>query len=154
MCAVAVQFVNGKFRVIDEIVIENNADTYKMVDQLSKRGYRGARIIPDSTGRNRKTSGQSDFEILESAGFVIERVHNPIVFDRINNTNRHFIDNIVSISGKCKWLIRDLEKVMWRGGKLDQVTDKSLTHISDALGYVLWKLNPIGMKPKSYITFE
>lgn len=151
MCAIAAQYINGKFNIIDEFIIEQNADTFKMVDLLTKKGYRGARIIPDSTGVNRKTSGKSDFQILRDAGFVIESVRNPIVFDRTNNVNRHCIENLIHINPACKWLIRDLEKVKWRGGKIDQVTDSTLSHVSDALGYLLWKLNPIGMKAKAKI---
>jgi hypothetical protein len=40
-------------------------------------------------------------------------------------------------------LINDLEKVTWKDNKPDQSGEnKLLTHISDALGYGLWKLAP------------
>ena len=148
MCAIIAQYANGKFRIIDEIIIENNADTYQMCNELIKRGYGGARIYPDHTGKNRKTSGKSDFVILRNAGFYIERTHNPIIFDRTNNVNRHFIEDLIMIDKKCKWLKRDLELVKWRGGKEDQITDTTLTHTSSALGYLLWKLNPITANDK------
>lgn len=152
--AIVAQYVNGKFYVVDEIVIENNSDTYKMCGELIKRGYRGAKIYPDHTGKNRKTSGKSDFMILKNAGFTVERTHNPIVFDRTNNVNRHFIEDLVVINPKCKWLIRDLELVKWRGGKEDQITDPTLSHASSSLGYLLWKLNPITAKHKSKVVIS
>lgn len=154
MCGIVAQYVNGKIFVIDEVIVDVNADTYKWSDLAIKKGYAGAIIYPDHTGGNRKTSGMSDFNILKDKGFRIENTYNPIVFDRVNNTNRLLSDKSVLISPNCKWLRRDLEKVSWRGGKLDQTTDKNLSHSSDALGYLLWKLMPITNKSNSYIIFD
>lgn len=141
MTCVIVQLIDNKINVLDEIYL-NNSDTYKMAAEIKRLGYTGARLIPDSTGRNRKTSGQSDFDILKQAGFVIESTHNPFVTDRVNNVNRLFANNEIMIDNKCKKLIGDLEKVVWKDNKLDQKTDKHLTHISDALGYACYKLKP------------
>lgn len=144
MTAIVAQVVNGKYEVFDEIYLENS-DTYKMADEIKRRGYQGARICPDATGKNRKTSGASDFQILKDAGLTIESTYNPFKTDRINNVNRLLSDKRVSISPKCKKLINDLEKVVWKNNEPDQSGDnKHLTHISDALGYFLWKLDPIG----------
>jgi PBSX family phage terminase large subunit len=141
LCGVIFQMIDGKIQVFDELFL-NNSDTYKACDELKKRGYGGAKIIPDSTGKNRKTSGQSDFDILRQAGFQIESTHNPFVNDRVNNVNRLFTNDSIIIDSKCKKLIGDLEKVQWKDNKLDQKTDKYLTHISDALGYGCYKLMP------------
>lgn len=141
MTSVIGQYINGTFHIHDELYL-NNADTFKTCDSLKQMGYGGARIIPDSTGRNRKTSGQSDFDILKNAGFTIESTFNPFVGDRVNNTNRLFSANKIIINPKCKKLINDLEKVRWKDNRLDQSGDsKHLTHISDALSYLLWKLD-------------
>lgn len=151
MTAVVFQLINNQFCVIDEVYLENS-DTFKMTDELKRKGYGGARVMPDSTGRNRKTSGQSDFDILKSAGFVIESTFNPFVGDRINNTNRLLSLGRVLIDPKCKKLINDLEKVTWKDNKPDQSGEnKMLTHISDALGYGLWKLDPF-VKSESKVT--
>jgi phage terminase large subunit len=149
--AVVFQHINNGFHIFDEIYLENS-DTFKMCDELKRKGYTGARIIPDSTGRNRKTSGQSDFDILKQAGFVIESTYNPFVGDRINNTNRLLASGRVVIDPRCKKLINDLEKVVWKDNKPDQSGEnKMLTHISDALGYGLWKLEPFS-KPDLKVT--
>lgn len=153
MCSVVFQYDGKKFYILDELFLRNS-DTYKLIDELKKRGYGGARVIPDSTAKNRKTSGKSDIDILKGAGFAIEYTRNPYVVDRVNNANRIFQDNKIVIDPKCKKLIGDLEKVVWRDGKLDQKTDPLLTHISDALGYGLWKLDPIGYKSGSRIKFH
>jgi PBSX family phage terminase large subunit len=141
MTAVILRIAGGKFYITDEIYLENS-DTYKMCDTLVKKKYFGT-VIPDSTGKNRKTSGKSDHAILKEHGFTIPVVRNPFVTDRVNNVNRLLTDNRIIINPKCKKLIGDLEKVSWKDNKLDQKTDPMLTHISDALGYALWYLEPI-----------
>lgn len=151
MTAVVFQQINKAFHIIDE-VYQENSDTFKMANELKLKGYTGAKIIPDSTGRNRKTSGQSDFQILKDSGFTVENVFNPFVGDRINNTNRLLASGLVLIDPKCKKLINDLQKVTWKDNKPDQSGEnKLLTHISDALGYGLWKLDPF-TRPGSTVT--
>lgn len=139
-CSVVAQFINGQIQVVDEWFLENS-DTPKAVFEWSKK-YKGARVIPDSTGRNRKTSGQSDFDIIKAAGFIIESTYNPFVKDRVNLMNLRLKEGKILIHPRCKKLINDLEKVQWKNNELDQKTDPMLTHISDALGYGCHKLLP------------
>lgn len=141
MTSVSLQFIDNKFYIFDEVFLPN-ADTFKMCDTLLKKNQVGD-VIPDSTGRNRKTSGVSDHEILKQNGFNVLYNRNPFVTDRVNNVNRLLTENRIIIDPKCKKLINDLEKVSWKDNKLDQKTEKYLTHISDALGYCLYKLEPI-----------
>ena len=142
MTAVIGQYYDKTFWILDEFFL-NNSDTYKMADELKRKNYAGGKVIPDSTGRNRKTSGQSDFQILREAGFTIESTHNPFVSDRVNNVNRLFQAGRIKIHPRCRKLINDMEKVVWKNNELDQSgTNKHLTHISDALGYLVWKLDP------------
>lgn len=152
MTAVVCQVVNNKFYIFDEVYL-NNSDTFKMVAELKKRNYFGT-CIPDSTGKNRKTSGKSDHLILKEAGFQIPSVRNPFVTDRVNNVNRLFTDNRIIIDPRCKKLINDLEKVSWKDNKLDQKTDPNLTHISDAMGYLTWWLDPLKSKQTSDASFS
>ena len=150
MTAIIGQVINNEFHIIDEIFLRNS-DTPKMAKALLDKGYRGARIIPDSTGANRKTSGQSDFDILKK-NFHVENVFNPFVTDRVNNINRLLSSNRIKISSKCKKLINDLEQVSWKDNKLNQKGDsKLLTHISDCLGYFCWKIEPISGRPRTPI---
>lgn len=141
-CGVLCQIYDDKIYVTDEL-FDRNSDTIQAAPKIQQMvGHLPCQIIPDSTGGNRKTAGQSDFEILKRFGFKIMQTHNPYVIDRVNNINRLFALDKIIISPKCKKLITDLEKVSWLEGqnKLDQKTDRMLTHISDALGYVAWKL--------------
>lgn len=137
------QYINEKFYILDEVFLENS-DTYKMADAIKKKGYSGCPIIPDSTGGNRKTSGMSDFKILIEAGFSIIPTFNPFITDRINNVNRLLSSGSIIIDPRCKKLINDLEKVVWKNNKPDQSgNNKMLTHTSDCLGYAAWKLDPL-----------
>lgn len=142
--------VQGDCLVIhDEVFLSGNSDTYKMCNELKRRGYSGLNVIPDSTGRNRKTSGMSDFKILEENGFVVMNVLNPIVRDRVTNINRLFHNDKIIINPKCVKLINDLQKVVWKDGDLDDGTDGMLTHISDGICYGAWKLFPMIEKKKN-----
>ena len=149
MSSIIAQWVDKKLICHEEFWLRN-CDTPRAMLEIKKKGYKGLSVIPDSTGRNRKTSGQSDFEIIEKEGHTIMGVHNPFVVDRVNNVNRLLAENRIVINPKCKKLINDLEKVVWKDNKLDQKgQNKLLTHISDALGYGCWYLAPFGMTRKS-----
>jgi phage terminase large subunit len=150
MTATVGYYTNGIFYVSDEAFLPNS-DTYKMSAELQKRGYKGGLIFPDSTGANRKTSGKSDHLILKDDGFTIKPTFNPRVRDRVNNMNRLLKDGRIIIDPKCKKLIEDLEKVVWKGDNLDEGQEKQLTHISDALGYWCWSLDNIVYRPPSAI---
>lgn len=141
MTAVIYQIYDNSINVIDEVFLENS-DTYKMCDYLVKKGYRGS-VIPDSTAKNRKTSGKSDIQILKDNGFDVKNTRNPFVSDKVNNVNRLLTENRIKISNKCVKLIGDLEKVSWKNNELDQKTDTMLTHVSDCLGYACWYHFPI-----------
>lgn len=149
-CSLVFQFINGQIQVIDEWYLENS-DTPKAVHEWSKK-YKGSRVIPDSTGRNRKTSGQSDFDIITAAGFVIEHTFNPFVRDRVNLLNLRLKEGKILIHPRCRKLINDLERVQWKNNELDQRTNPMLTHISDALGYGCHKMLPqttLNLTPRS-----
>ena len=146
MTAVVFKVFDNCIFVYDEAFLENS-DTFKMCDYLLKKKYVG-KVIPDSTGKNRKTSGKSDHRILKENGFEVMGTRNPFVTDRVNNLNRLFTEGRIVIHPRCKKLINDLNKVSWKDNKLDQKTDPMLTHISDCIGYGAWKLMPISDQNK------
>jgi len=142
MTATIGYFTDKIFYVTNEAFLENS-DTPKMCNELERLGVSHGLVYPDSTGRNRKTTGKSDFKILEDEGFTIVGTRNPFVSDRVININRLLKDNRIIIDPKCKKLINDLEKVSWKNNELDKKSDPMLTHISDALGYWCWSLDNI-----------
>lgn len=149
MTATIAQVQDDRLVIHDEVFLSGNSDTYKMCNELKRRGYEGLEVIPDSTGRNRKTSGMSDFQILTENGFKILNVLNPLARDRVTNVNRLFHNDKIIINKKCVKLINDLQKVVWKDGDLFEGQDGMLTHISDGLGYGAWKLFPMIKKKEN-----
>jgi len=128
--------------VWDEVQLEG--DTFKKCDALKKKGARGASVVADGTGKARRTSGISDHQILEDAGFNLIYQTNPRVNDKIANLNRCFTLGIIKIHPRCKKLIRDLTQLVWdKNDQLDQKTDPSLSHLVDSLAYLCFKLYPL-----------
>lgn len=144
--AAVIGFVErGKLFICNEVFMRNS-DTYKVSDELIRMGYIGSDIVPDSTGKARRTSGTSDHAILKDKGFKVHYSPNPAVRDRVNNLNRLFEQGKIVIHPRCKKLITDLDRVTWDKSDIDKKIDPMLTHISDALGYLAWKLYPIRRK--------
>lgn len=138
-CAVICQIINGNLHVIDEVSL-NNSHT-KEVGELIASKYPGRwRIIPDSTGKAKKTSasGQTDHQILRDLGFEVPYVSNPFRVDRYNEVNAMLESKRLFIDPKCVKTIKDLEQVAYKEGtNLPDTKDQALTHISDALGYLV-----------------
>ena len=149
MTATIAQVQDDRLVIHDEVFLSGNSDTYKMCNELKRRGYEGLEAIPDSTGKNRKTSGMSDFQILTENGFKVLNVLNPLARDRVTNVNRLFHNDKIIINKKCVKLINDLQKVVWKDGDLFEGQDGMLTHISDGLGYGAWKLFPMIKKKEN-----
>jgi PBSX family phage terminase large subunit len=143
MTATICQIYKDNIHVIGEVFIRNS-NTPEMAEILLKN-FGKCKIIPDSTGTNRKTSAHTDFQLLKDAGHEVIYSRNPFVVDRINNVNRLFKLNKVKISSNCKKLINDLEKVSWKesGTDIDKTTDKLISHISDGFGYLAWYAMPM-----------
>jgi hypothetical protein len=70
---------------------------------------------------------------------------NPSVRERINLTNSRLRsaagDTWLLVDFKCKELIMDFEQVSFKADtyQIDKERDRLRTHLSDALGYLLWQ---------------
>lgn len=138
MTSVICQVTSDKIYVVDEIWL-TDSNTHELAEHLKQKGYQNCKLIPDSTGSALKSSsaGLSDHHILKQAGFHIPPVRNPFRIDRYNTVNNLLEKGRLCIDPKCKRLINDLERVSYKEGtNLPDTVDKTLTHISDALGYV------------------
>lgn len=146
MTAVVGQYVNERLQIVDELFLPHS-NTTEMGEELKRRYGNRPLIIPDATGKALKTSaaGLSDHEILRRMGFQISATTNPYRGDRYNAVNNLFSKNRIIIDPRCKQLVRDLEQVSFKEGTNlpDSQKDPTLTHISDALGYLVWHLAPI-----------
>lgn len=146
MTAAVCQFYNETLFVIDEFYLMSS-NTDEMAKAIRQKYGNTPRIIPDATGKALKTSaaGLSDHEILRRHGFKVLGSNNPYRVDRYNSVNGLLEKGRVLIDESCVKLIRDLETVSYKEASTlpDTSKDKTLTHISDALGYAIWHLEPI-----------
>lgn len=142
LCGVFGYQYDGKIYISNEIYQEDS-NTFKAAREICKRyPIYPITIIADESGSKRKTSSDTtDHEILRRANLNVEKFRNPPVKDRYNNINRLLDHGLLLIDPKCKKLIEDLEKLIYDN------KDPMLSHITDALGYLCWKLNPL-TKPR------
>jgi len=142
LCGVFVAKRGEMIYVVDELYLENS-NTFKAAKEIiSRYPARYKQIVADETGNRRRTSAnETDHEILRRANLEVLKFKNPFVKDRYNNINRLFDKNYIKVHPRCKHLIKDLEQMTYDND------DDMLSHISDALGYVTWKINPL-VKPK------
>ncbi len=58
------------------------------------------------------------------------------------------------VDHRCKELIKDFEQVSYKedSNLIDKERDRSRTHLSDALGYLVWQecrpMQPVGYRPE------
>ena len=155
MSSLVVQVVRGKVRVLDEIVLRH-ATTDQACEEFLKRfpiDPSGIVVYGAASGYQQRTTGASDYDMIRE----YFRIHsdmpvnykvpksNPAVRERINLTNSRLrsaggeIGLLVDF--KCKELIMDFEQVSFKADtyQIDKDRDRLRTHLSDALGYLLWQ---------------
>ena len=172
MTAVIAQYVNGRFHVLEEIYLRNS-NTELMCERFEERARfylekyqaeNGGLPLPitihgDATGHARSTSSKTDYDLIREyfrgkGQFRIDFNYppsNPSVKDRVNSVNA-VLKNAgqqikVYVHPSCKELITDFYEVSWKQGpvnfELDKATDRKRTHLSDAFGYLVWRVAPI-----------
>lgn len=153
------------FEVFDEIHIPDS-HTRLVCDEITHR-YRGHQapvyIFGDASGGQRKPSAErTDWQIVENLlrplGRSLDmrvRASNPSVIDRVNAVNVAFEKSHIEINvQKCPNLVTDLDQVGWKPGtheimkpaiRLNELDKrkKALTHLSDALGYLIHYEMPV-----------
>jgi hypothetical protein len=155
MCSVIAQVDGDRVTVLDEIVLKR-ASTYQACEEFAGRFPRhaaGVVIYADATGSRMQTAGTSDVEILRKffrngdygkVEFRIPTV-NPAVRDRVAVMNGKLEsaegERRMRVHPRCKELIRDFEQVVFQENTqmIDKDRDAKRTHLSDALGYLVWQ---------------
>jgi hypothetical protein len=155
MCSVVAQIDGDRVTVLDEIVLRR-ASTYQACEEFAGRfpsHAAGLVIYADATGARLQTSGTSDLEILR--GFFRNGDYGAVEF-RIPTVNPAVRDRVTLMNGKlqsaegerrmrvhprCRELIKDLEQVVFQENTqmIDKDRDPRRTHLSDALGYLVWQ---------------
>jgi len=154
MSSVIAQIEDGRIQVLDEIVL-SRASTHDACMEFARRypSWPGGLVIyADACASHMQTAGTTDREIIE--GFFADQgerpayripKRNPPVRDRVGLVN----SKLKSAEGevglvvhpRCKELIADFERVQWaeNTSEIDKARDPRRTHLSDALGYLIWQ---------------
>lgn len=156
------QFYGNRLHFLSEISIPDNASTEGAIEKFTSI-YRGmvnggsereVQIYGDSSGKHRRTVGDSDYivmgEYLKSKNIpFVGHVPpgNPPVKDRLNSVNAVLKDRgdetRAFIDPRCECLIKDFRMVnLTKHGDIDK-RRQSLTHSSDAAGYGVMGTMPI-----------
>jgi hypothetical protein len=154
MCSLIAQKIGDTVVVHDELVL-SRASTMDACEEFARRHKyhaAGLEVYGDASGARMQTAGSTDYEIisefLRRNGYQYAmRVprSNPAVRDRIALMNAAF-ENVMGqaklfVNPRCKELVKDFEQVAYQANTamIDKMSDPKRTHLSDALGYLLWQ---------------
>jgi hypothetical protein len=151
--------IDNRLEVFDEIWIRDT-NTVKTLDILWARygqNHKGGwAFYGDAAGQQRKTSAQeSDYELirtdprfLKAGRQVYYPRANPGVENRFASTNALLCNAAgqrrLYVDPRCKRLIDDLKARHYKPGTREVQDSKDLGHITDALGYAVHWLYPVG----------
>jgi hypothetical protein len=155
MCSVVAQVERGgEVSVLDEIVLRR-ATTEQACEEFEKRfglPRAGVVVYGDASGASMHTTGYSDYQVIRNyfasrMAKVSYRVPkaNPPVRERVALMNARLRnargDAQLFVDPKCGELIDDLEQVSYQedSTQIDKDKDRKRTHLSDALGYLIWQ---------------
>jgi hypothetical protein len=141
--------------ILDEIVIRHGT-TQQACEEFLRRFPKhdaGLAVYGDASGFHEQTTGSSDYGMIRehfqvhSSMPVRYRVphSNPSVRERLNlmNARLHSAAGRIGlwVDEKCTELIKDFEQVCFKADSnvIDKDRDRLRTHLSDALGYLLWQ---------------
>lgn len=162
MSSVVAQVIGDRVHVLDEIVL-SRATTMDACDEFQRRyppHPAGLRVFADASGARSQTTGLSDIKVVKESfrsgayGLVTTRVPsaNPPVQLRVGLMNAKLGSaagrRTLFVHPRCKELIKDFEQVTYKEGSqvIDKERDPKRTHLSDALGYLVWQ--EFGKKPQ------
>jgi len=155
MCSVVVQIERNTVRVLDEVALRH-ASTHEACEEFERRfpgHHSGVVIYGDASGNSQQTTGTSDYQIVRDyfrlhysakVSYKVPKA-NPSVRERIMLVNaklRSATGTIgLSVDPRCRELIKDFEQVSYKADSnaIDKEKDRRRTHVSDALGYLLWQ---------------
>jgi len=163
MCSVVAQTDGrGGVLVLDEIVLRRATTMQACEEFASRYPVHGAGLVvyADATGKKMQTTGKSDLTVLGEffRGGSYGKVEflippgNPVVRERVQLMNAKLRSaegiRMLLIDKRCKELIKDFEQVQYKQDStvIDKEADPRRTHLTDALGYMLWQEFP-GRKP-------
>lgn len=155
MSSVVAQMQGKQLVVLDEIVL-SRASTWDACREFVRRypsWPAGLEIFADACASHLQTAGTTDREMVQ--GFFDEyggprpvyRIpkKNPPVRDRVGLVNARLRsadgETRLVVARHCREMVADFERVRWveGTGEIDKARDPRRTHLSDAVGYLLWQ---------------
>ena len=155
MSSIVAQKDGDEVRVLDEIVL-SRASTHQACEEFMTRypDHRaGIVIYGDASGQRLQTAGTTDYQMIReyfrrtvygSPKFRVPS-SNPSVRERIALVNSKLFSASeevqLLVDPRCKGLVMDFEEVTFKpeSSVIDKDKDSQRTHLSDALGYLLWQ---------------
>ena len=155
MCSVVAQIVGETVRVLGEIVL-SRATTQQACEEFAARFPRhgaGICVYGDASGSHMQTAGTTDYRVIReffqregyrNVTYKVPRA-NPPVRERVGLVNAKLCaassEAHLVIDRKCTELVKDLEQVTYKPDSIviDKDKDPRRTHLSDALGYLVWQ---------------
>jgi hypothetical protein len=155
MCSVVAQIAGETVRVAAEIVLSRST-TREACEEFHARFPQhaaGVCVYGDASGSHMQTAGTTDYQVIreffQRAGYrnvkyKVPRA-NPFVRERVALVNAKLQsaskETHLVIDRKCAELIKDLEQVTYKPDStvIDKDKDPRRTHLSDALGYLIWQ---------------
>jgi len=155
MSSIVAQVYGDSVNVVDEISLAR-ATTWDACEEFLSRypNSHGLTVYGDASGNSMKTTGPRDGEAISKFFRMrnIQRVkvelppQNPAVRERVVLMNTKLLDAAgerrLFVDPRCVELIKDLEQVCLLEGTMiiDKGKDPKRTHMSDALGYLVWQV--------------
>ncbi len=155
MSSIVAQKKGDQVHVLDEIVL-NRASTEEACAEFLARypdHQAGLVVYGDASGQRLQTSGTTDYRMVRdnfrqtpyrNAKFKVP-ASNPSVRERIALVNSKLFsaneEAVLFVDPRCKDLITDFEEVTYKpdSSVIDKEKDSKRTHLSDALGYLVWQ---------------
>ncbi len=155
MSSIVAQKMGDEVRVLDEIVL-SRASTTEACQEFDTRypiHPGGVVIYGDASGQRLQTAGTTDYQMIKeyfrrtpyrNLKFKVPP-SNPNVRERIALVNAKLFsaneDVHLFVNPRCKGLIADFEEVTFKADTsvIDKDSDPKRTHLSDALGYLIWQ---------------
>lgn len=155
MCSVVAQISGETVRVVAEIVL-SRLTTREACEEFGARfpqHWAGICVYGDASGSHMQTAGTTDYQVIREffhgagyrdVSYKVPRA-NPPVRERVGLVNAKLhsasAETHLVIDRKCAELIKDLEQVTYKpeSSVIDKDRDPKRTHLSDALGYLMWQ---------------
>jgi phage terminase large subunit len=155
MSSIVAQKRGDEVRVLDEIVL-SRASTEQACEEFHARypnHQTGVVIYGDASGQRLQTAGTTDYQIIKeyfrqtayrSVKFRVPP-SNPSVRERVALVNAKLFSASEEVQllvhPRCKGLIADFDEITFKPDTsvIDKEKDSKRTHLSDALGYVIWQ---------------